>query len=68
LAKATSKNLKANYIDVNIAFLNPTLEKEVYIEVPRFIKNIFLKVKGLNIYLKLRKALYRLKQASKVWF
>ena len=61
LAKAINKNLKANYINVNIAFLNLTLEEEVYIEVPRFIKDIFSKVEGLNIYLKLRKTFYKLK-------
>ena len=68
LAKAISENLKVNHINVNIAFLNPTLKEEVYIKVLRFIKDIFLKVKGFNIYLKLKKTLYRLKQALKVWF
>ena len=68
LAKVISKDLEADYIDVNIAFLNFTLKEEVYIEVLTFIKDVFLEVEGPDIYLKLRKALYRLKQASKAWF
>ena len=36
--------------------------------MPKFIKDIFLKVENSNIYLKLKKTLYKLKQALKAWF
>jgi hypothetical protein len=34
LAKPAAKDLKVNQLDVNTAFLNPTLEKEIYIKIP----------------------------------
>ena len=62
LAKAAAEDLEVDYVDIDTAFLNPTLEEEIYIEVPRFLKEVFLELKGIkDAYLKLNKALYRLK-------
>ena len=32
--KATAEDLKIDQLDVNMAFLNPELKEEIYIEVP----------------------------------
>jgi len=66
LAKATTKDLKANYVNINIAFLNLDLKEEVYIKVLEFLAKVYLKLsKILDAFLKLNKLLYKLKQAPK---
>ena len=66
LAKATAKDLKANYVNINIAFLNPNFKEEVYIKVPEFLAKVYLKLsKILDAFLKLNKLLYKLKQAPR---
>ena len=34
LAKAATKDLEADHVDINMAFLNPDLKEEVYMKVP----------------------------------
>ena len=51
-------------MDVNIAFLNGTIDEEVYIEPP-----LGFEVKVRKAYVcKLKKALYGLKQAPRAWY
>jgi hypothetical protein len=64
IAIASVMGWKLHQMDVKIAFLNGVIEEEVYIEQPQ----------GFVIYGKeshvcrLKKALYRLKQAPKAWY
>jgi hypothetical protein len=57
------KDFKINYINIKIVFLNPTIYKEIYIILTRFLKRVFLEPKYKDVYIRLRKALYSLKQA-----
>jgi hypothetical protein len=57
------KDLKINYINIKIAFLNPIIYKEIYITLIRFLERVFLKLKYKDVYIYLKKALYNLKQA-----
>ena len=51
-------------MDIDTAFLNPTLREEIYIEIPEYFWRIELRPKGASkLYLRLLKSLYRLKQA-----
>ena len=38
LAKAAAKDLEADHVDIETAFLNPDLEEEVYMKVPQFLE------------------------------
>jgi hypothetical protein len=55
------KDLKIDYINIEIAFLNPLIYKEIYIILTRFLKRVFLELKYKDVYIRLRKALYGLK-------
>jgi hypothetical protein len=55
------KDLKINYINIKIAFLNLIIYKEIYIILIRFLKRVFLELKYKDIYIRLKKALYSLK-------
>jgi hypothetical protein len=57
------KDLKIDYINIKTAFLNPIIYKEIYIILIRFLKRVFLKLKYKDAYIRLKKALYSLKQA-----
>ena len=61
MAKAAFKDLKIDYIDIEIAFLNPLIYEEIYIILMRFLKRVFLELKHKDVYIRLRKALYSLK-------
>jgi hypothetical protein len=62
LAKAAAKDLEADYVDIDIAFLNPDLEEEVYMKIPEFLEQVYPELgKILDAFLKLNKSLYRLK-------
>ena len=66
LVIANKNNLDVHQMDVKTAFLNGTLDKEVYMKIPEGMKCApQLKVKKV---LKLKKALYGLKIGPKKWF
>jgi hypothetical protein len=55
---------KLHQMDVKIAFLNGFIEEEVYIEKPQGFE---VEERKPHVY-KLKKALYRLKQAPRAWY
>ncbi|MBW0547129.1 hypothetical protein O181_086844 [Austropuccinia psidii MF-1] len=57
------KDLNINHMDVVAAFLNPKLIDDSYMNIPPFIPKY-----QEEIVWKLRKPLYRLKQASRYWY
>jgi hypothetical protein len=64
LAFSMAKGFKLHEMDVKSAFLNGVLEEEVYVrQPPRFESEKY----PHRVY-KLRKALYRLKQAPRAWY
>jgi hypothetical protein len=52
-------------MDLITALLNPSLDEEVYMELPKGIN--IASASGGQVY-KLRKALYSLKQAPRAWY
>jgi hypothetical protein len=65
----TAKNLDLDHVNVKTVFLNPTLQKKIYIQIPNLLKEFLPKLKGVkDVYLKLNKSLYSLKQALREWF
>nr|GEU40224.1 retrovirus-related Pol polyprotein from transposon TNT 1-94 [Tanacetum cinerariifolium] len=64
LAYATHKNMVVYQIDVKTAFLNGNLREEVYVSQP----DGFVYKDNANHVHKLKKALYRLKQAPRAWY
>ena len=69
LAKAATKDLEADHIDINTTFLNLDLKEEVYMKVLEFLKEVYLELaKILDAFLKLNKSLYGLRQAPRAWF
>jgi hypothetical protein len=64
LGFATSLNLEIDQLDVKTAFFHGDLEEEIYIE-----QLDGFKAKGKeNLICRLKKSLYRLKQAPKQWY
>ena len=61
LSKVATKDLKANIININIAFLNPDLIEDIYIEIPNRFYKYYLELRGKPYYIKLYKTIYRLK-------
>jgi hypothetical protein len=55
-------------MDVNIAFLNPDYEEEIYMQVPDYFELIMPGITKYTYYLQLLKSLYGLKQAPRAWF
>ena len=67
LAKAAAKDLKADHVNINTAFLNLDLKEEVYMKVLEFLAKVYLKLSKISdAFLKLNKLLYKLKQAPRV--
>ena len=64
-AKTAADNLEIDHIDIDTAFLNSDLKKEVYIKLLQFIFKVFPELKNKHVYIQLNKALYGLKQAFK---
>lgn len=69
LIKVVVEDLEIDNIDIETAFLNGKLmDIEILIEVLRYFEEIFFEIKFKDEpYLKLKKSLYKLKQASKIW-
>lgn len=64
ISLATSMKWKVHQMDVKAAFLNGTIDEEVYIEQP-----LGFEVKGKGDYVcRLKKALYGLKQSPRAWY
>jgi len=61
LAIAAARDLEIERFDVSTAFLNGTIEEEIFVEPPDGV------ITDEDECLKLNKALYGLKQAPKVW-
>ena len=56
-------------MDAITAFLNPTLQEEVYIELPKgFQISKDVSASRGKLYCCLKKSLYRLKQAPRAWY
>jgi hypothetical protein len=66
-ALAAQFDWEIDQLDVITAFLNPSLDEEVYMELPEGI-NIASASGGIQLVCKLRKALYGLKQAPRAWY
>jgi hypothetical protein len=64
IALATSMGWKLHQMDVKIAFLNGEIEEEIYIEQP---DGFVIHEKESHVC-RLKKALYRLKQAPRAWY
>nr|GEX62623.1 retrovirus-related Pol polyprotein from transposon TNT 1-94 [Tanacetum cinerariifolium] len=64
LAYAAQKNMVIYQMDVKTAFLNGNLREEIYVSQP----DGFMDADNPNHVYKLKKALYRLKQAPCVWY
>jgi hypothetical protein len=64
LAFATSKGFKLYQMDVKSIFLNGVIQEEVYVRQPLGFESL----KYPDRVYKLSKALYELKQASRVWY
>ena len=69
MAKVAVKDFKLDYINIKTVFLNPPLQKQIYMQILDLLKDFEPNLKGVkNIYLKLNKSLYGLKQALRKWF
>nr|GEU96816.1 retrovirus-related Pol polyprotein from transposon TNT 1-94 [Tanacetum cinerariifolium] len=64
VAYVAHKNMAVYQMDVKIAFLNGNLREEVYVSQP----DGFVDQDNPNHVYKLKKALYRLKQAPRAWY
>jgi hypothetical protein len=69
IAKMTAKDLNLNHVNVKTVFLNLTLQEEIYMQIPDLLREFLPELKRVkDVYLKLNKSLYSLKQALKEWF
>ena len=63
IALSTQRGLELHHVDVATAFLNGTLQREVYMEQPTGYK----KQGEEDLVCRLRKSIYGLKQSSRCW-
>ena len=45
LVKATEEDLEIDHLDVDTAFLNPTVEEDIYMSVTQFLDQVYTEVK-----------------------
>lgn len=64
IALSVNLELRITHLDVTTAFLNGTLSETVYMVQP----DGFFRTKDKNQVLRLKKAIYGLKQSSRVWY
>lgn len=62
LSIAATNNFVIKYVDVETAYLNGTLERDVYMQLPQGLQN------AKNKVLKLKKSLYGLPEAGRCWY
>ena len=62
-ALSTQRGLKLHHVDIDTAFLNGTLEEEVYMEQPMGYEE----GKEEHLVCRLKKSIYGLKQSSRCW-
>ena len=63
ISMAAQFKWKLHHLDVKSAFLNGYIEEDIYVDQPKD----FIKERKDNYVLKLRKALYSLRQAPRAW-
>ena len=70
LAKAAAEDWEIDHTDINQAFLNPPLKEDIYMVVPPYLlEKLYPELVGAeDVYLKLIKSLYGLRQAPREWF
>ena len=69
MVKVVAEDLELDYINVKTAFLNPPLQEQIYMQIPNLLRDFKPELKGVkDVYLKLNKLLYGLKQALREWF
>ena len=64
LALAAQEGWQAHHMDVKSAFLNGELEEEVYVK----LLDWYVKKGREHLVMKLKKAVYRIKQAPRAWY
>ena len=65
---AVTLDWEVDHLDVKTVFLNPTLNEEIYMEIPNGYDWLTGDNRIANKVLKLRKSLYGLKQAPREWY
>ncbi|MBW0571805.1 hypothetical protein O181_111520 [Austropuccinia psidii MF-1] len=63
LSIASNRKLEVHHMDAVAAFLNPSLNEEIYMKIPTFIRRT-----DKNEVWRLRWPLYGLKQSSRYWY
>lgn len=66
ISVAQLKGFKIHHLDVQTAFLNGELAEEIYMHVPEGFESLVVDKRCTHV-LKLKKSLYGLKQAGRVW-
>jgi hypothetical protein len=59
-----AKNLDLDHVNVKTVFLNLTLQEKIYMQIPDLLREFLPELKEVeDVYLKLNKLFYGLKQA-----
>lgn len=69
LAKAAIEDLEIDHMDVDQAFINPTLNEIIFMSIPPYLEELYPElVEAQDAYLQLNKSLYSLCQVPRKWF